>query len=173
MSSVSDPSGVNQISQHDRDQPKICYTRQLWQRTMPSDTEDSNSVRGHRVSIGSAISEDRPLQRASFESITALTATQHDTSPSRSHNTEPLTPEESPPFRTSRKRSVDQVEQEIAPTTPSHSRDSSEGTFQPCLCQPEPKVPRPRNGERYRPSYRLISDFSQRSFSIVSTTTPL
>ncbi|KAI4725439.1 hypothetical protein E4T49_06795 [Aureobasidium sp. EXF-10728] len=59
----------------------------------------------------------------------------------------PLTPEESPPFRDHRKRSADALDQdEIQDVSPSHTRDgSTESLVNFCLCQPEPKVPRPRN----------------------------
>ncbi|KAI4743143.1 hypothetical protein E4T50_06470 [Aureobasidium sp. EXF-12298] len=59
----------------------------------------------------------------------------------------PLTPEESPPFRDHQKRSADALDQdEVQDVSPSHTRDgSTESLVNFCLCQPEPKVPRPRN----------------------------
>jgi len=71
---------------------------------------------------------------------------------SRSKQSEtPITPEESPPFQnnSSRKRSADALDQDddIEQTSPSHTRDNSgDSSVGFCLCQPEPKVPRPRNG---------------------------
>jgi len=73
----------------------------------------------------------------------------------------PLTPE-SPPFRITRKRAAEALEErdmEVETRTPSHTRMSSgesrnsgpsavsrEGAHL-CICQPDPKIPRPRNGE--------------------------
>ena len=125
------------------DQPRICFTRQLWQRTMPTDAEDaghSSNYRGQRVSIGSSTTL--------VGSASAIdTNTRHHISPVRSSISDtPLTPEESPPFKNARKRSAAYLYDANDDDSPSHSRDGSDGSFQPCLCQPEPKVPRPRNG---------------------------
>ncbi|KAK3691890.1 slightly ste11-like protein [Vermiconidia calcicola] len=71
-------------------------------------------------------------------------------SPSRGSKT-PLTPEESPPFRTTRKRSAGIVEQEdkaldSADISPAHTRASSgDSAVHVCICQSDPKIPRPRN----------------------------
>ena len=67
----------------------------------------------------------------------------------------PLTPEESPPYRSTRKRTASTVEEEdvrsygSAELSPSHGRASSgdSSAVQVCICQPDPKIPRPRNGE--------------------------
>ncbi|USW48051.1 Putative High mobility group box domain-containing protein [Septoria linicola] len=62
----------------------------------------------------------------------------------------PLTPEESPPFsRTTRKRTAGIVEAEdkdldLPDASPAHTRSDS-GDIHVCICQPEPKIPRPRN----------------------------
>ncbi|KAF2228267.1 hypothetical protein BDZ85DRAFT_210785, partial [Elsinoe ampelina] len=50
------------------------------------------------------------------------------------------------PTRSPRKRSIDQVE-DVQPTALSSPRSAVEASPYPCLCQPEPKIPRPRNGE--------------------------
>ncbi|KAI7163169.1 hypothetical protein KC349_g1548 [Hortaea werneckii] len=63
----------------------------------------------------------------------------------------PLTPEESPPSKSTRKRNAGTVEEEdkeldSASTTPVHTRASSgDATAHVCICQPDPKIPRPRN----------------------------
>ncbi|KAI7597939.1 hypothetical protein KC346_g14459, partial [Hortaea werneckii] len=63
----------------------------------------------------------------------------------------PLTPEESPPSKSTRKRNACTVEEEdkeldSASTTPVHTRASSgDSTAHVCICQPDPKIPRPRN----------------------------
>ncbi|KAG8627537.1 hypothetical protein KVT40_005020 [Elsinoe batatas] len=48
------------------------------------------------------------------------------------------------PTRSPRKRSIDQVEG-VQPTALSSPRSAVEASPYPCLCQPEPKIPRPRN----------------------------
>ncbi|KAK4988689.1 RuvB ATP-dependent DNA helicase pontin [Elasticomyces elasticus] len=62
----------------------------------------------------------------------------------------PLTPEESPPFRLKRKRTASVIDRDkdtdTEDPTPSHTRVSSgDSAAQLCLCQPDPKIPRPRN----------------------------
>ncbi|GAB7362534.1 hypothetical protein MBLNU230_g2852t2 [Neophaeotheca triangularis] len=73
----------------------------------------------------------------------------HSPSPSRGSKT-PLTPEESPPFTQTRKRDASIValeDKEIESIgTPAHrTGDGEESTAQVCICQPDPKIPRPRN----------------------------
>jgi len=110
---------------------------------MPSDNEDSGSPtlsRSKRVSIGSNIAS-REYARPPQEIVSEpLNSPDEQNLPGT-----PLTPEQSPPSRTTQKRSVDQIDEEEQ-STPSHSRESSE-TYQPCLCRADPKVPRPRNGK--------------------------
>ncbi|KAI6910326.1 hypothetical protein KC334_g3489 [Hortaea werneckii] len=63
----------------------------------------------------------------------------------------PLTPEESPPSKSTSKRNAGTVEEEdkeldSASTTPVHTCASSgDSTAHVCICQPDPKIPRPRN----------------------------
>jgi len=136
-------NGPSTMSDPPPDQHQVCFTRQLWQRTMPVDVDDLDSpslYRGQRVSIGSNIS------RKDFVATSPSIAQQSHLSPHQPSET-PLTPEESPPFKHAQKRSLDQIDEDEEQTTPSRSRESSDGSFQPCLCQPEPKVPRPRNGK--------------------------
>ena len=66
----------------------------------------------------------------------------------------PPTPESSPPFQPSRKRTVSTFEEPQQgagfedPDNSGHSWESSgEPTYHVCLCQPDPKIPRPRNGK--------------------------
>ncbi|KAF2096849.1 hypothetical protein NA57DRAFT_42478 [Rhizodiscina lignyota] len=68
----------------------------------------------------------------------------------------PLTPKSSPHVRTTRKRAAETMEEtkddeeidaeEMSPThTRDNSGDSRDSTKSVCLCQPAPKIPRPRN----------------------------
>ncbi|KJX94883.1 hypothetical protein TI39_contig4153g00002 [Zymoseptoria brevis] len=82
----------------------------------------------------------------------SVSSRSHRPSPTPSHdsNNTPLTPEESPPFRTTRKRTTGIVEQEDKDLdsnegTPAHSRANSGDSIHVCICQPDPKIPRPRN----------------------------
>ena len=141
-------SGVSSsTAQFAPDQPQISFTRQLWQRNMPTDTEDSGSPtlsRSKRVSIGSNIAcrdYSGPVQET-------ISEPHHSPDDQNSLDT-PLTPEQSPPCRNTQKRNADQIDDEER-STPSHSRESSE-SYQPCLCRADPKVPRPRNGKYILP----------------------
>ncbi|GAB7352871.1 hypothetical protein MBLNU459_g3468t2 [Dothideomycetes sp. NU459] len=70
-------------------------------------------------------------------------------SPTRSsHSSDTLLDpeEESPPVRNSTIRTADQIDQAEHQNGPAHSTDRPAGsTVTFCLCQPEPRVPRPRN----------------------------
>jgi hypothetical protein len=133
--SVSEPLCSTNVSTPD--QPRIVFTRQLWQRTMPLDSGRRSSNQDPRVSVDSDF-QTGEIDDSVFDTGSPTTY--------RSLGN-PLTPEESPPFQTVQKRHLDQViEDQRESSTPSHSRESSDGSnFQPCLCQPGPKVPRPRN----------------------------
>ncbi|KAF2169817.1 hypothetical protein M409DRAFT_64818 [Zasmidium cellare ATCC 36951] len=71
----------------------------------------------------------------------------------RSGSKTPLTPEESPPFKSTatRKRDAGIVEAEDkeiddSEATPTHARqDSGDSGIHVCICQPDPKIRRPRN----------------------------
>lgn len=86
-------------------------------------------------------------------SSTQSSSQSHKRSPSPSRGSKtPLTPDESPPFRQTRKRGASIValeDKEIDSIgTPAHAGgDSEESAAQVCICQPDPKIPRPRNGE--------------------------
>jgi HMG box factor len=133
------------------DSGRIIFTRQLWQRTMPDgiQTEPSVLTRSHTqdTPVGHNI-EASPNRRTSSASSRSQRLSPN---PSHGSSKTPLTPEESPPFRTTRKRTTGIVEQEdkdldsIA-STPAHSRDNSSDSIHVCICQPDPKIPRPRNG---------------------------
>lgn len=139
-----------------RDQ-QVIFTRQLWRRSMPVDSSDANDSglivkSGEASNTVSATSEQALDRRAS--TVTSTRSHRQPSSPSRGSRT-PLTPEESPPFRTTRKRTISALENndddrplDSAATSPSHARtDSGETTSsQVCICQPDPKIPRPRNG---------------------------
>ncbi|KAK5175076.1 slightly ste11-like protein [Saxophila tyrrhenica] len=130
----------------------IVFTRQLWKRNMfdESQTEPvvSNKSRTDVSQPSQAAAVPTPSRRSS--STVSLRPRNHSPSPLPG-STAPLTPEESPPFKSTRKRSAGFVEQEdkalsSAEVSPSHSRvNSGEQPTHVCICQPEPKVPRPRN----------------------------
>jgi hypothetical protein len=123
-------------------QPQIVFTRQLWERTMPATETDGTSISSQGISRINGHTSGRL-------SSTIPIPTHSQPSPTHPRPSEtPLTPEESPPFQGSRKRSADVLEQSDYSENSPHTRDSpgdSSVTF--CLCQPEPKVPRPRNGK--------------------------
>ena len=131
---------------------RIVFTRQVWQRNMPDENQGEQGVSNkshapdsHVIHISAAGPSRRPSSTPSTRSQ------RRSPSPARESKT-PLTPEESPPFRTTRKRNastaeLEDKELEGANTTPAHSRASSgDSTAHVCICQPDPKIPRPRNG---------------------------
>ena len=123
-------------------QPQIVFTRQLWERTMPSADNDDLSTSSQGIVNNASVNSRRVSSSISI-------APQLQPSPKARLSDTPLTPEESPPFRESRKRSADAIDRDdIHEDSPSsHHRDgSAESLVNFCLCQPEPKVPRPRNG---------------------------
>lgn len=135
------------------DTGRIIFTRQLWQRTMPDEDQTEQGVLNQSHSANAQASQTNasaPSRRTS--STVSLRSQRRSPSPSHGSKT-PLTPEESPPFRTTRKRSAGLVQQEdkaldSADTTPAHSRgNSGDSAVHVCICQPDPKVPRPRNGK--------------------------
>jgi HMG box factor len=130
---------------------RVVFTRQLWQRTMP---DENQSEQGVSDKSHTAIAQGRNNSTASSRrtsSSISLRSRNRSPSPSRGSKT-PLTPEESPPFQNTRKRSAGAVEQEdrslsSSNTSPAHTRaNSGESTAHVCICQPDPKIPRPRNG---------------------------
>lgn len=129
------------------DQPQICFTRQLWQRTMSVDQNSVSSPSASlaRVSIGSSIAPTRQstARSASVASIMSapLQSMNSPHTPTRTIGSDQQSPSSSP-----RKRPVDQIE-ETEQTALSSPRSTVEASPYPCLCQPEPKIPRPRNGE--------------------------
>ena len=125
-------------------QPQIVFTRQLWERTMPATDPDAISTSSSQGI--SSVWQGKPRRPSSV--LPSLSQSQPSPTDSRLSET-PLTPEESPPFRTGRKRSAESLEQDNSPeNSPSHTRGSSgDSSVTFCLCQPEPKVPRPRNGK--------------------------
>lgn len=140
---LSEPRYTSAESAHS--QPQIVFTRQLWERTMPATDTSDTSTGSHSVSIG----RDRTRKLPSVVPLPSHSHSHSRPSPTHSRVSDtPLTPEESPPFRSSRKRSADTLDQDEAfDISPSHTRDNSgDSSISFCLCQPEPKVPRPRNG---------------------------
>ncbi|KAI5265890.1 hypothetical protein E4T47_08438 [Aureobasidium subglaciale] len=121
-------------------QPQIVFTRQLWERTMPSAEHDDLSTSSQGIASDGGVNSRRVSTNISI-------APQLQPSPKTRLSDTPLTPEESPPFRDQRKRSAEALDpDEVQGVSPSHTRDgSTESLVNFCLCQPEPKVPRPRN----------------------------
>ncbi|KAK7518595.1 hypothetical protein IWZ03DRAFT_308629, partial [Phyllosticta citriasiana] len=122
------------------------------------EVEMSDPSSSHQVSGKS----DRTT-RNNKTSTAVSTRSRRTASPSQSKEDDgPLTPE-SPPFRLTRKRAaslvdrteeMDTQEAEAAPVSGTHSRINSAGSLvssdgstanHVCLCQPDPKIPRPRN----------------------------
>ncbi|KAK7525085.1 uncharacterized protein IWZ02DRAFT_375012, partial [Phyllosticta citriasiana] len=122
------------------------------------EVEMSDPSSSHQVSGKS----DRTT-RNNKTSTAVSTRSRRTASPSQSKEDDgPLTPE-SPPFRLTRKRAaslvdrteeMDMQEAEAAPVSGTHSRINSAGSLvssdgstanHVCLCQPDPKIPRPRN----------------------------
>lgn len=131
---------------------RIIFTRQLWQRTMPEDpSEHVVSTRSQSQGSLSAYQANTNISRRASSNVSTRSL-RSAPSPSESSKA-PLTPEESPPFRPTRKRSANVVEEEDKAiesheTSPVHTRASSgDSTAHVCICQPDPKIPRPRNGK--------------------------
>lgn len=131
---------------------RIVFTRQLWQRTMPEDpSEHGVSTRSQSQGSHAAYHANTSTSRRTSLNVSTRLL-RSAPSPTGSSRT-PLTPEESPPSRPTRKRGADIVEEEdkeidIHETTPVHTRASSgNSTAHVCICQPDPKIPRPRNGK--------------------------
>ena len=134
---------------------RIIFTRQLWQRTMP-DHSEQNVLNKSQSQIQDDHHRNHPSGGAAGPSR-RTSSTVSTRSRRRSHSLSggsktPLTPEESPPSKSTRKRNAGTVEEEdkeldSATTTPVHTRASSgDSTAHVCICQPDPKIPRPRNG---------------------------
>ena len=138
----------------------VVFTRQLWQRsrTMPEGSEESEqgvSNKSQNLDAVSANHLDQPrASRRTSSTTSSLRSHQRPPSSPSGGSKTPLTPEESPPFRATRKRTAGVVEEEDkdieltdADATPVHTRASSgDSVVQVCICQPDPKIPRPRNG---------------------------
>ncbi|KAK4555694.1 slightly ste11-like protein [Recurvomyces mirabilis] len=133
------------------DTRRIVFTRQLWQRTMPDGSSNEPDVLNQSQSQDTVTEHNNsatPTRRPS--SNTSTRSQRRSSSPSRGSKT-PLTPEESPPFKSTRKRTagiveIEDKELDSSTTTPVHSRGSSgDSTAHVCICQPDPKIPRPRN----------------------------
>ncbi|KAK3117429.1 slightly ste11-like protein [Teratosphaeriaceae sp. CCFEE 6253] len=131
------------------DTRRIIFTRQLWQRTMPDSHGSEPGVSNKSQSQDSNGSHNALPGPSRRTSTVSTRSRRRSPSPLRESKT-PLTPEESPPFTLTRKRTASVVEVEDAGlvsthVTPSHSRDSSNDSLHVCICQPDPKIPRPRN----------------------------
>jgi hypothetical protein len=138
--STLSPITTSSTAEPSHAQPQIVFTRQLWERTMPSAEHDDLSTSSQGIASDGSVNSRRVSANISI-------APQLQHSPKSRLSDTPLTPEESPPFRDHQKRSADALDQdELQDASPSHTRDgSTESLVNFCLCQPEPKVPRPRN----------------------------
>lgn len=131
------------ISQYNSSiQPQVQFTRQLWQRSeMSSDVDEEEYVRGP---TGTRI----PLRNNSITVPIAepdTVASHVVTDPSRRS---PSTTSSDVPLAIARQSHLRPApEQEADQTELTRSRNSSEGSYQPCLCRDDPKIPRPRNGK--------------------------
>ena len=143
----------------------IIFTRQLWQRTMPEDSSEHGvSTRSQSQGSLSAYQANASTSRRASSNVSTRSLR---SAPSISGSSKaPLTPEESPPSRPTRKRSVNVVEEEDREidsheVTPIHTRASSgDSTAHVCICQPDPKIPRPRNGKSsHRTCTQNLADF--------------
>lgn len=147
----ADNQAVQTIHPPPDDTGRVIFTRHLWQRNMP-DGNQSEAVLNKSQSANSQASQNNVSHSSRRTSSISLRSHRRSPSPSLGSKT-PLTPEESPPSRSTRKRSAGFVEQEdkalsSANTTPAHTRaNSGESTAHVCICQPDPKIPRPRNGK--------------------------
>jgi hypothetical protein len=154
---------------------RIVFTRQLWQRTMPEDlSEHGVSIRSQSQGSLAAYQANTSTSRRTSSNVSTRLL-RSAPSPTGSSRT-PLTPEESPPSRPTRKRGVDVVEQEdkeieIHETTPVHTRASSgDSTAHVCICQPDHKIPRPRNGKLTNILWLIVvvTDITKHSSSTAS-----
>ncbi|KAM0720473.1 hypothetical protein Q7P37_004609 [Cladosporium fusiforme] len=134
------------------EQGHIIFTRQLWQRTMPEDSnEHSVSTRSQSQGSLSAASHHPDTNGGRRGSSNVYTRSLRSAPSPSGSSKAPLTPEESPPSRSTRKRNAGIVEEEDKEidsheVSPVHTRASSgDSTAHVCICQPEPKIPRPRN----------------------------
>lgn len=130
----------------------IIFARQLWQRTMPDESQSEHSVL-NKSHIAASQGRDNSVSGSSRRTSSSISLRSRNRSPSPSRGSKPpLTPEESPPFHNTRKRGAGATEQEgkatqSSDTSPAHTRaNSGESAIHVCICQPDPKIPRPRNG---------------------------
>lgn len=159
---------------------RIVFTRQLWQRTMPEEPSE-HGVSTRSQSQGSLSAYQANICTSRRGSSNASTRSLRSALSQGEATKAPLTPEESPPFRSIRKRSATCVEEEDKEidsheVSPVHTRASSgDSTSRVCICQPDPKIPRPRNGKILltdRGCHDDYTDFIKRSSSIASTIKP-
>jgi HMG box factor, other len=135
------------------DTSQITYTRHLWQRTMPEYNDGELGVLNKSQSQYALSSHNNSAaaSRRTSSNVSTRSQCRRSASLSRASKT-PLTPEESPPSSVSKKRAADAIdvedqESKSATTTLTHSRGSSgDSALHVCICQPDPKIPRPRNG---------------------------
>lgn len=157
------------------DTGRVVFTRQLWQRTMPDRHQSEQTVLNTSHASNSHAAHNNTAGSSRRTSSTTSSCSQHH-SPTPSHGSKtPLTPEESPPFRSTRKRTAGIVESEDKAIdqpdiSPAHTRNSSgDSSIHVCICQPDPKIPRPRNGKSsLTHQCKLRADSGQHSYCTVS-----
>lgn len=149
--------GIPPIQTHAADDSarRIIFTRQLWQRTMPDGDQSDHAVL-NKSQAQDTRGSHHINPSSSRRTSSSVSSRSQRLSPTPSQNQRdsktPLTPEESPPFRITRKRTAGIVETEdkdlihADASSPAHTRSGS-GDIHVCICQPDPKIPRPRNGK--------------------------
>lgn len=170
---------------HDSDvnSNQTVFTRNLGRRTMPNRDRSEGRVlnRSQQQSLRSQEASSSPSLQASEEttpttyfsskhtstSVPSLRSHYRSSSPTLESKT-PLTPDESPEIPHSRKRNASEAEIEVqrldtveSSTAPTYDRgkgaDDLTSAVHVCICQPDPKIPRPRNGV-----FLLLSPFACR-----------
>lgn len=144
---------------------RVVFTRQLWQRNMPDETQTEQDL-SNKSQTAASQGRDNSTSTSSRRTSSSISLRSRNRSPSPSCDSKtPLTPEESPPFQNTRKRSAGAAEAQdrllnSTTTSPAHTRaNSDEAAVQVCICQPDPKIPRPRNGMyTYRNTYYIAHD---------------
>ncbi|KAG9691945.1 hypothetical protein KCU59_g23767, partial [Aureobasidium melanogenum] len=99
------PNTTSSAAEPSHAQPQIVFTRQLWERTMPSAEHDDLSTSSQGIASNGGVNS-----RKVSTNISIAEQVQH--SPKSRLSDTPLTPEESPPFHDHRKRSADALDQD-------------------------------------------------------------
>jgi hypothetical protein len=136
------------------DKGSIIFTRQLRpRRNMPARDQSEQAVLGKPNTIASNVFHNNDVGSSRAKSPIRTTHADSRVRSRSSNSPTPLTPEQSPPSQRIRKRSsgaASQVDRDTdsGERSPAQSTTSSGKTpVHICYCQPDPKIPRPRNGK--------------------------